>query len=301
MENLYTVQKTYEALVWPVRENDQTRIFENEYARKMYYAWLTKASVRSAINWLKRPESAGVADHGKMLQLLEEKLENISRIQAEVRAELRANPFVINALIPKGDGPYPPIPTAIDLNLAASSKGTAMEKKEGDDIQPPIPAQPETSASIINAGKKRKRRKQEMLKWKEKKITTTAASPAKEWQEHSADFSTEIRDMKTILAEVREGGKDIHESVDRKIFYKWSKNDPEFAQITLDNGYIKIWWRKSGDHRPVYILREWDIVSSLSIDSWNTRTDLKRIDKKTAEAIAFLPPLNGIIIEKIGK
>lgn len=46
MENLYTVQKTYEALSGPVQENDQTRIFDNEYARKMYYAGLTKASVQ---------------------------------------------------------------------------------------------------------------------------------------------------------------------------------------------------------------------------------------------------------------
>lgn len=89
MENLYTVQKTYEALTGSVQENDPFRIFNNEYERQMYHAGLTKASVQSAINWLKRPESFWVADHDKMLQLLREKLGGISQINKETRQQIK--------------------------------------------------------------------------------------------------------------------------------------------------------------------------------------------------------------------
>lgn len=44
-----------------------------------------------------------MADHRKMLQLLQEKLDGISGIQKQVRAELKKNPLVIDALIPKGE------------------------------------------------------------------------------------------------------------------------------------------------------------------------------------------------------
>lgn len=93
MENLYTVQKTYEALVSPDTEegkkamSDDNRIFHSEYEQQMYRAWLTRASIQAAINWLDRPEAQWVADHDVMLNLLKKKLEDKNKIHEATRNE----------------------------------------------------------------------------------------------------------------------------------------------------------------------------------------------------------------------
>ena len=62
-ENLYSVQKTYEALVSLDTDAgrklafDDSRIFKNEVARQMYLVSLKGADLQSAIVWLGKDEN----------------------------------------------------------------------------------------------------------------------------------------------------------------------------------------------------------------------------------------------------
>lgn len=108
-ENLYTVQKLYEALVLPKTPEaeklafDETRIFKNEYERQMYLVSLTSQNLVAAIKWLERPENALVQDAAKMKQFLEWKQKEFTYIQSQSRIALKSMKGVIDELIPKSN------------------------------------------------------------------------------------------------------------------------------------------------------------------------------------------------------
>ncbi|MDD2917262.1 MAG: hypothetical protein PHH70_05450 [Candidatus Gracilibacteria bacterium] len=114
-ENLYTVQKTYEALIDPNSASkeeqaiekdlkfDDTRIFKTEFDRQMYLVSLTGDDLRAAIAWLKDSKNERVTKQSEMLKLLGGKQAALGDIQAATRKELASHALVIESLIPGVD------------------------------------------------------------------------------------------------------------------------------------------------------------------------------------------------------
>lgn len=104
-ENLYTVQKTYEALVATDADAakklafDESRIFKTEYERQQYLVRLTGDSLRAAITWLEKSENSGVSKQENMLKLLKAKESDLVAIQGRTRAELSGHALIIDATV----------------------------------------------------------------------------------------------------------------------------------------------------------------------------------------------------------
>lgn len=105
-ENLFTVQKTYEALVTPDTPEgkrlqfDETRIFKTEYERQMHLAGLKGVNIDAAIAWLEKPESRGVENAAAMLDLLKKKKAELHSIQQKTRKDLSKYATVIDSMMP---------------------------------------------------------------------------------------------------------------------------------------------------------------------------------------------------------
>lgn len=286
MENLYTVQKAYESLAGPIQEHNHSffsedynaRIFNSESSRQMYCAGLTKTSVQSAINWLKKPGNEWVADHDKMLNLLEKKLKSISQIQGEVHEELKNN-----VLTPKVDAT--PLVTEPSIHTDGDCKDLEQDKKLHNKPIPQKSSKVKTpSAHIWEHHKKLHKPQVSLILTPQKKI------PEK------LDFTQDTVRTNEILTSLEKINvtQGVIVSNDWKKAWKWSKDHPTIAKVQWET-HTTLWWDIHNSKRSIYILDNTNkqVEASFILDQKSVVAD-KKVSNPLLDIskIPFTPKLN---------